>query len=198
MKRLRHAIVVVIVILAVTALGSCNFLGLGNHMNIDGTRYDLDAFYVVYEGTEAGVHGLALIFTSQGLNLTDQGPTGSGELLGLFVISPSRDLAGGNYEFNYALAPFVLLEGWAGVGYNASTNDAQARYWVTGGSVKVREALRDNYVFDFDFKGVRDGAPEGSPLIEITGRFRGPIDRTFDDSIVGSELPLQGKFRFAP
>ena len=188
----KRVFAILIVLLAITVLGSCNWmLSPFNHMSIDGTRYALDDFYIEYYGTwgEGGAHNLDLVFVSDGLTLTQAGYSGSGESLYIELFSGSWDLENGSYRYSdtYRAGTFSYAD--AVVGWRVGSGVDEV-YVVTSGQVNVRNTLGGGYVIEFDFRAL--DVFTGSN-VDITGRFRGSETDRFNYSMSFSEQPPEQK-----
>ena len=179
--RIRAVLLVLVVVLAVGTLGSCNFLlGIFNHMAVDRDRYNLGNLYMSDAiPIDGGRYGFYIFVTSKELTLDDStGWSGSGEVLLFALVSPSSAVQDGTYLYSTSEAAFTLPFGFAAVGAvtaGGGIDDVDASYELTGGSVKVRNTLRDGFAFEFD---LRARNAETSASADITGRYRGQVTET--------------------
>ena len=193
----RRVLAVLIVLLAISVLGGCNWLlSPFNHMNIDGTRYRLDDLYVLDFGQFEGHYLVGLAMVSDGIQVRSVSDVrGSGEELGFVLISRSSDLDNGAYRFGSTLADFTLAGGYANVNADYDRWEFPEEYYVTGGTVDLRKTLRDGYVLQFNLRAVDDDT--GRP-VDIDGRFRGLVEDRFDfGEIPFSESPMGKRFNFS-
>ncbi len=192
----RRVLVILVVLLAISVLGGCNWLlSPFNHMNIDGTRYRLDDLYVINAGQEEGYYIVGLVMVSDGIQINSLSDwRGVGEELFLVMASRSRDLDNGTYRYGSSLADFTLGFGFAGVDVDEDRETWQDAYVVTGGTVDLRKTLRDGYVLQFDLRG--ENIDTGS-VVEIDGRFRGLVEDSFDTGGMFSESPIEKRFNFS-
>ncbi len=193
MRRMsKRVLAVLVVLVAIAVLGSCNWmLSPFNHMSIDGDRYALDDLYIEYYGSwgEGGAHNLDLVFVSDGLTVSRAGYSGSGEALYIELFSSSWDLESGAYRYSDTYRAETFSQADAVVGWSVG-GEFDKGYAVTGGQVHVRSTLGGGYVIEFDFQAL--DVFTGSD-VDITGRFRGRETDRFNYSLSFSEQPAEQK-----
>ena len=176
----KRVLVLLVVILTLGTLSSCNFLiGVFNHMNIDGTRYDLDDLYLEEYGLYDGMFEFALDIVSNGIDVTSTSYSGSGDQLYLAFLSSAADIENGTYRYSQIPGGTITLGGGAAVGVDYNIGGYEELYLITGGSVELRKTLLDGFVVEFDLRAEEQSSGRS---VDITGRFRGNPTDTFDYS----------------
>lgn len=186
--------ITLLVMAAVTALGSCELLYAPfNQMTIGDTSYPLSSVYV-YEHTDLP-GALTLLIMSTGLSVTgSQGETisGKGDYLALTLTNATGTLEKGTYTFAAATPPAIApLLSFAVVGYDADLNEEDEGYFVGGGTIVVRTLIGGGYSIEILLEGgTADELNSSDPpeqwvwptSTQITGRFRGDVSQTFRGS----------------
>ncbi len=181
MKRIRLFLLLVGVVLV---LSSC-YVMLGwimtDKMVLDGEdEYELAEMYLMYYGNPDGPHEFVLAIVSDGINWGDT-VTGDGDVVVVGLASPDHDLADGTYEYSSSdiLDDFDLSGGFVYIDANYSTMIADEVYYVSDGTVEVKQLFNDDYLVQMELE-LEDEYGSSGPDLELY--FQGELADEYDYS----------------
>lgn len=180
----RRVFTVVLVILVLTTVGSCNWaFGPFNHMTIDGQRYSLDRLYENrWTTTDDGLRIVGLHFVTRGITETEWGYEGAGDRLGMNLFSNTWDLEGGTYRYDPDAdrSAFQIWGASVTIGRDYDYGGYDEHYTIISGQIVLQNLLVDGYIVEFEFEAREGINPDpDARRVTITGRYRGRVTERF-------------------
>lgn len=191
MGRVKKAVMIAAIVTSVLSIGSCTwFLSIFNSFRVAGKSYSLDKMIIQVDGPYDGLYGVDIIMMSEDLDIADSGfLTGEGHIVVLSLISSDNGIAEDDYvwgpDFTDPIAG-LLLDGLAAANVVGETETPDVLYWLTDGSLSVRQTVDGALHLEGDFEGEEDST---SSVATISLSYRGEVDEERDLGMLVSTAP---------
>lgn len=185
MKKLTKLFTVLMVSMLAAAVGltSCSDdddNGNANEIKIDGKTLDLTKGEIAYYGPWEDSYNYDITLLSSSLSLNDMdGISGTGDIIYFESFTAAEELKAGTYIYSEDVRPGTFDMGSIYINYNASTDEVDHYYMVSGGSYTV-SMDGSNYTITFNLQA-KEANWDTEEFISVDtktllGEFHGTLD----------------------